>query len=109
MLNQYAAEHLILSVENAEEVSEKIYNAGSIFLGNYTPESAGDYASGTNHTLPTNGYAKAYSGVSLDSFMKKITVQNITKEGIKNLGKTIIEMATAESLEAHANAVRVRL
>lgn len=109
MLNEYAAEHLILSIENAEEVSEKIYNAGSIFLGNYTPESAGDYASGTNHTLPTNGYAKAYSGVSLDSFMKKITVQNITKEGIKNIGKTIIEMATAESLEAHANAVRVRL
>jgi histidinol dehydrogenase len=109
ILNQYAAEHLIISVENAEEVSEKIYNAGSIFLGNYTPESAGDYASGTNHTLPTNGYARAYSGVSLDSFMKKITVQNITQEGIKNLGKTIIEMATAESLEAHANAVRVRL
>ena len=109
MLNEYAAEHLIMSIENAEEVSEKIYNAGSIFLGNYTPESAGDYASGTNHTLPTNGYAKAYSGVSLDSFMKKITVQNITKEGIKNIGKTIIEMATAESLEAHANAVRVRL
>jgi histidinol dehydrogenase len=109
ILNEYAAEHLIISVENAEEVSEKIYNAGSIFLGNYTPESAGDYASGTNHTLPTNGYARAYSGVSLDSFMKKITVQNITQEGIKNLGKTIIEMATAESLEAHANAVRVRL
>jgi histidinol dehydrogenase len=109
MLNEYAAEHLILSIENAEEISEKIYNAGSIFLGNYTPESAGDYASGTNHTLPTNGYAKAYSGVSLDSFIKKITVQNITQEGIKNIGKTIIEMATAESLEAHANAVRVRL
>lgn len=109
LLNQYAAEHLILSIENAEEVSEKIYNAGSIFLGNYTPESAGDYASGTNHTLPTNGYARAYSGVSLDSFMKKITVQNITQEGIKNIGKTIVEMATAESLEAHANAVRVRL
>jgi histidinol dehydrogenase len=109
MLNQYAAEHLILSIENAESVSERIYNAGSIFLGNYTPESAGDYASGTNHTLPTNGYAKAYSGVSLDSFMKKITVQSISKEGIKNLGQTIIEMATAESLEAHANAVRVRL
>jgi histidinol dehydrogenase len=109
MLNQYAAEHLIMSVENAEEVSEKIYNAGSIFLGNYTPESAGDYASGTNHTLPTNGYARAYSGVSLDSFMKKITVQNISKIGIQNLGNTIIEMATAESLEAHANAVRVRL
>jgi histidinol dehydrogenase len=109
MLNQYAAEHLIMSVENAEEVSEKIYNAGSIFLGNYTPESAGDYASGTNHTLPTNGYARAYSGVSLDSFMKKITVQSISKIGIQNLGNTIIEMATAESLEAHANAVRVRL
>jgi histidinol dehydrogenase len=109
MLNEYAAEHLIMSIENAEEVSEQIYNAGSIFLGHYTPESAGDYASGTNHTLPTNGYAKAYSGVSLDSFMKKITVQNITQEGIKNIGKTIIEMATAESLEAHANAVRVRL
>jgi histidinol dehydrogenase len=109
VLNQYAAEHLIMSIENAEEVSEKIYNAGSIFLGNYTPESAGDYASGTNHTLPTNGYARAYSGVSLDSFVKKITVQNISKGGIGNLGKTIIEMATAESLEAHANAVRVRL
>ncbi|MCU0469391.1 MAG: histidinol dehydrogenase [Arcicella sp.] len=109
MLNEYAAEHLIMSIENAEEVSEQIYNAGSIFLGHYTPESAGDYASGTNHTLPTNGYAKAYSGVSLDSFMKKITVQNITQEGIKNIGKTIIEMATAESLEAHANAVKVRL
>lgn len=109
MLNEYAAEHLILSIENAEEISEKIYNAGSIFLGNYTPESAGDYASGTNHTLPTNGYAKAYSGVSLDSFIKKITVQNISQVGIQNIGKTIIEMATAESLEAHANAVRVRL
>lgn len=109
MLNEYAAEHLILSIENAEEIAEKIYNAGSIFLGNYTPESAGDYASGTNHTLPTNGYAKAYSGVSLDSFMKKITVQHISQVGIQNIGKTIIEMATAESLEAHANAVRVRL
>jgi len=109
ILNEYAAEHLILSIENAEEIAEKIYNAGSIFLGNYTPESAGDYASGTNHTLPTNGYAKAYSGVSLDSFMKKITVQHISQVGIQNIGKTIIEMATAESLEAHANAVRVRL
>jgi len=109
ILNEYAAEHLILSIENAEQIAEKIYNAGSIFLGNYTPESAGDYASGTNHTLPTNGYAKAYSGVSLDSFMKKITVQHISQVGIQNIGKTIIEMATAESLEAHANAVRVRL
>jgi histidinol dehydrogenase len=109
MLNQYAAEHLILSVANAEEVSDKIYNAGSIFLGNYTPESAGDYASGTNHTLPTNGFAKAYSGVSLDSFVKKITIQHISQEGIQTLGNTIIEMAEAESLKAHANAVRVRL
>jgi histidinol dehydrogenase len=109
LLNEYAAEHLILSVENAEEVSEKIYQAGSIFLGNYTPESAGDYASGTNHTLPTNGYAKAYSGVSLDSFVKKITVQHITQEGIKHLGKTIIDMAEAESLDAHANAVKIRM
>jgi histidinol dehydrogenase len=109
MLNQYAAEHLIMSVENAEELSEQIFNAGSIFLGNYTPESAGDYASGTNHTLPTNGFAKAYSGVSLDSFVKKITIQKITKEGIQHLGNTIIEMAEAESLRAHANAVRVRL
>lgn len=109
LLNQYAAEHLILSVENAEEVSEKITNAGSIFLGNYTPESAGDYASGTNHTLPTNGFAKAYSGVSLDSFVKKITVQHISKAGIQQLGQAIIQMAEAESLQAHAEAVRVRL
>lgn len=109
LLNDYAAEHLILAIENAEEVSEKITNAGSIFLGNYTPESAGDYASGTNHTLPTNGFARAYSGVSLDSFVKKITVQHISKEGIHHLGKTIIQMAEAESLQAHAEAVRVRL
>ncbi len=109
MLNAYAAEHLILAVENAEEVSEKITNAGSIFLGNYTPESAGDYASGTNHTLPTNGYARAYSGVSLDSFVKKITVQAITREGLQALGPTIETMAAAEWLEAHRRAVRVRL
>ena len=109
MLNQYAAEHLILSVENAEEVSEKIVNAGSIFLGNYTPESCGDYASGTNHTLPTNGYARAYSGVSVDSFVKKITVQNITKEGIGNIGPVVEAMAEAESLDAHKRAVSIRL
>ena len=109
LLNAYAAEHLILAVQNAEAVSEKIVNAGSLFLGNYTPESAGDYASGTNHTLPTNGYARAYSGVSLDSFVKKITVQHISREGLGALGPTIIEMAEAESLQAHANAVRVRL
>jgi histidinol dehydrogenase len=109
LLNDYAAEHLILSVENAEEVSEKIINAGSIFLGNYTPESCGDYASGTNHTLPTNGHARAYSGVSLDSFVKKITVQHITEEGIRNIGSTVEEMAEAESLHAHKRAVSLRL
>ena len=109
LLNAYAAEHLILAVENAEEVSEKITNAGSIFLGHYTPESAGDYASGTNHTLPTNGFARAYSGVSLDSFVKKITVQHLTRAGLERLGPTIEAMAAAESLEAHRRAVRIRL
>lgn len=109
LLNEYAAEHLILSVENAEAVSEQIYNAGSIFLGNYTPESCGDYASGTNHTLPTNGHARAYSGVSLDSFVKKITVQHITPEGLKELGPTVEAMAEAESLQAHKRAVSLRL
>ena len=109
LLNQYAAEHLILSVDNAERVSEKIINAGSIFLGNYTPESCGDYASGTNHTLPTNGHARAYSGVSLDSFVKKITVQHITPEGLRNLGPTVEIMAEAESLHAHKRAVSLRL
>ncbi len=109
LLNQYAAEHLILSVENAETVAERIINAGSIFLGNYTPESAGDYASGTNHTLPTNGYARAYSGVSLDSFVKKITVQHITPEGLRNVGPVVEAMAEAESLLAHKRAVSIRL
>ncbi len=109
LLNAYAAEHLILAVENAEALSEEITNAGSIFLGHYTPESAGDYASGTNHTLPTNGYARAYSGVSLDSFVKKITVQSISEEGLKNIGSTIMEMAAAESLDAHKRAVEIRL
>ncbi|KQS28163.1 histidinol dehydrogenase [Dyadobacter sp. Leaf189] len=109
LLNQYAAEHLILSVANAEMVADKIVNAGSIFLGNYTPESCGDYASGTNHTLPTNGYARAYSGVSVDSFVKKITVQHITEEGIRNIGPTVERMAEAESLEAHRKAVSLRL
>ncbi|GAA4397645.1 histidinol dehydrogenase [Nibrella viscosa] len=109
LLNQYAAEHLILSVENAEAVAERIVNAGSIFLGNYTPESAGDYASGTNHTLPTNGFARAYSGVSLDSFVKKITIQSITPDGLQRLGKTIEAMADAESLQAHKHAVSIRL
>lgn len=108
-LNEYAAEHLILACENAEEMETKITNAGSIFLGNYTPEAAGDYASGTNHTLPTNGYARAYSGVSLDSFVKKITVQHITEQGINIIGPIIEQMAEAEELMAHKNAVSIRL
>ena len=108
-LNEYAAEHLILATENADAVAEKITNAGSVFVGNFTPESAGDYASGTNHTLPTNGFARAYSGVSLDSFCKNITFQKITKEGIQNLGPSIEVMAEAEELHAHKNAVTVRL
>ena len=107
--NFYAPEHLILSIENAENFTNKITNAGSVFLGNYSPESAGDYASGTNHTLPTNGFAKNYSGVSLDSFVKKITFQNSTENGIKNIGKTIELMAKAEELMAHTNAISVRL
>ena len=107
--NLYAPEHLILSINNFESVLEQITNAGSVFLGNYSPESAGDYASGTNHTLPTNGYARAYSGVSLDSFVKKITFQYITPEGLQNIGKTIEVMAEAEGLEAHKNAVSIRL
>ena len=109
LLNDYAAEHLILSVENAEAVADRIVNAGSIFLGNYTPESAGDYASGTNHTLPTNGFARAYSGVSLDSFVKKITLQHITPEGLQNVGPVVEAMAEAESLDAHKRAVSLRL
>lgn len=109
LLNEYAAEHLILAAQNADEIAEKISNAGSIFIGNYSCESAGDYASGTNHTLPTNGYAKNYSGVSLDSFVKKITFQKLTEEGIKNLGETVELMAEAEQLQAHKNAVTVRL
>jgi histidinol dehydrogenase len=109
LLNEYAAEHLILSCENPHSLAEKVVNAGSVFLGHYSPESVGDYASGTNHTLPTNGYAKAYSGVSIDSFVKKITFQQLTQEGLKNISKTVIAMAEAEGLEAHANAVKVRL
>lgn len=107
--NLYAPEHLILSILNFEEALDSIVNAGSVFLGNYSPESAGDYASGTNHTLPTNGYARAYSGVSLDSFVKKITFQHITPEGLQNIGGTIETMAAAEGLEAHKNAVTIRL
>ena len=109
LLNEYGAEHLILSVNEPWEVANRIVNAGSIFLGNYTPESVGDYASGTNHTLPTNGYAKMYSGVSLDSFVKKITYQEITPEGLRVLGPVVETMAAAEQLEAHKNAVSLRL
>lgn len=107
--NQYAPEHLIIASENAINFIDTITNAGSVFLGNYSCESAGDYASGTNHTLPTNGYAKNYSGVSLDSFVKKITFQEVTKTGIQNIGKAIELMAEAEGLEAHKNAVTLRL
>ena len=108
MMNLYAAEHLIIQMKNYAAVAEKIINAGSIFLGSYTPESAGDYASGTNHTLPTNGWARSYSGVNLDSFIRKITFQEITKEGIQNLGPVIEQMAEAENLFAHKNAATLR-
>ncbi|NNT70960.1 histidinol dehydrogenase [Flavobacterium sp. IMCC34852] len=107
--NFYAPEHLILALEDAENKITLIENAGSVFIGNYSCESAGDYASGTNHTLPTNGYAKNYSGVSLDSFVKKITFQKLTSKGLQNLGPTIELMAAAEQLDAHKNAVSIRL
>jgi len=109
LINYYAPEHLIISVSNEDEAVDGIYNAGSVFVGNYTPESAGDYASGTNHTLPTYGYARNYSGVSLDSFLKKMTYQKISPEGLKNLGPTIEVMAENELLQAHKNAVSIRL
>jgi histidinol dehydrogenase len=109
LINEYAPEHLIVSCNNDEEIAGKIVNAGSIFLGNYSPESVGDYASGTNHTLPTNGYAKAYSGVSVDSFVKKITFQKLSKKGLQEIGKTVELLAEAEGLQAHKNAVTIRL
>jgi histidinol dehydrogenase len=109
MVNEYAPEHLILQTGNAENLASRVVNAGSVFIGNYTPEAAGDYASGTNHTLPTNGYAKAYSGVSLDSFVKKITYQHISKEGMAHIGPVIEIMAENEQLTAHKNAVSIRL
>jgi len=109
IINEYAPEHLILSIEAAEGVANDVTNAGSVFIGHYSPESVGDYASGTNHTLPTNGFARAYSGVSLDSFCKKITFQKLSKEGLKNIGKTVELMANAEKLVAHARAVSIRL
>jgi len=108
MVNEYAAEHLIISCQNDEAIAEQIINAGSIFLGNYSPESVGDYASGTNHTLPTNGYARAYSGVSVDSFVKKITFQKLTQDGLMAIANTVELMADAEGLDAHKNAVSIR-
>ncbi len=107
--NCYAPEHLLLALAEATNFSDKIINAGSVFIGNYSCESAGDYASGTNHTLPTNGYAKSYSGVSLDSFLKKITFQEISSEGLKNIGPSVEIMAEAEGLLAHKNSVTIRL
>ncbi len=107
--NFYAPEHLIIQTSDGDVLAEKVINAGSVFIGHYTPESVGDYASGTNHTLPTNGFARAYSGVSLDSFMKKITFQEITKQGLQGIADTVITMAEAEQLKAHAESVRVRM
>lgn len=109
LINEYGPEHFIVCMENEEFYIDRIMNAGSVFIGNYTPESAGDYASGTNHTLPTNGYAKQYSGVNLDSFMKSMTFQKITKQGIHAIGNAIELMAEAEGLQAHKNAVTLRL
>jgi histidinol dehydrogenase len=107
--NLYAPEHLILSCKHTDSLIENIISAGSVFMGNYSPESAGDYASGTNHTLPTNGNAAMYSGVSVESFVKKITFQQLTKEGLQNIGNTVMQMAAAEGLDAHKNAVAIRL
>lgn len=109
LINEYAPEHLIIACNNAIEISEKIINAGSVFIGNYSPEAVGDYASGTNHTLPTNGFAKAFSGVSLDSFYKKLTFQQLTKEGLYNIAETVRLMANAEGLQAHTNAIDIRI
>ncbi len=109
LVNQYAPEHLIIATKQARQFANKVVNAGSIFIGNYSPESVGDYASGTNHTLPTNGFAKAYSGVSLDSFCKKITYQELTRKGLQNIANTVEQMAEAEELLAHKNAVSIRL
>lgn len=109
LVNEYAPEHLIISCKYEDDIALKIKNAGSVFLGNYSPESVGDYASGTNHTLPTNGFAKAYSGVSMDSFVKKITYQKLTQQGLQNIGNIVELMAAAEGLNAHKNAVALRL
>ncbi|MBS1688654.1 MAG: histidinol dehydrogenase [Bacteroidetes bacterium] len=108
LLNDYAPEHLIISCSNSDSLANDVINAGSVFLGNYSPESAGDYATGTNHTLPTNGFAKAYSGVSLDSFIKKITFQKLSQNGLQSISDTVKQMALAEGLDAHANAITIR-
>ena len=109
LINEYGPEHFIVCTQDTDFYVEHIQNAGSVFIGNYTPESAGDYASGTNHTLPTNGYAKQYSGVNLDSFLKSMTFQKISPEGLQNIGHAIELMAEAEGLQAHKNAVTLRL
>jgi len=109
LVNEYAPEHLIIAMKNAASVAEKIMNAGSVFIGNYSPESAGDYASGTNHVLPTNQFARSYSGVSVDSFVKKTTFQQISREGLQMIGNTVEQLAAAEGLDAHKNAVSIRL
>ena len=109
IINEYGPEHFIVCTADEDFFVNNIENAGSVFVGNYTPESAGDYASGTNHTLPTNGYAKQYSGVNLDSFMKSMTFQKISKKGIQSIGNAIELMAAAEGLQAHKNAVTLRL
>jgi len=109
LVNEYAPEHLIIAMKDALPVAEKIINAGSIFIGNYSPESAGDYASGTNHVLPTNQFARSYSGVSVDSFVKKITYQQVSREGLERIGDTVEQMAGAEGLDAHKNAISIRL
>ena len=109
MANLYAPEHLIIATADYNDLADKVINAGSVFLGQYACESAGDYASGTNHTLPTHGYATTYNGVNLDSFCKKITFQHLTDKGIESIGKTVVCMAENEQLEAHANAMRLRM
>ena len=109
MVNEYAPEHLMIATDNAEALADEIINAGSVFIGHFTPESAGDYASGTNHTLPTNGYARVYNGVNLDDFVKKITFQQITRKGLEHLGPAIMKMAETEELLAHSIAVSIRL
>ncbi len=108
MVNAYAPEHLIIATDNASLLVESVINAGSVFIGHYSPESAGDYLSGTNHTLPTNGHARAYNGVNLDDYVKKITFQQITREGLISIGAPIMKMAETEELKAHSNAVSIR-